>query len=66
MISRGRPRTLLAVPCPAHGDGPCPSPGGCAARRVLAGLPPRSSGPSRAERARRRKALAAKEQTDAP
>ncbi len=34
----GRPRVLLSVPCDTHGDGPCPSPKGCANRRARAGL----------------------------
>lgn len=56
-----RQKILLAVPCPKHGDGPCPSPGGCKARRLLAGLPPRASGRSGttgAERRRRAKRAA--------
>lgn len=39
MRSRGRPRTLLSVPCDKHGDGACPSPNGCVNRRLRAGLP---------------------------
>lgn len=42
--TRGRPRTLLAVPCDTHGAGPCPSRKGCANRRARAGLPPAKSG----------------------
>lgn len=60
----GRPRTLLAVPCPTHGEGPCPSPAGCKARRLAAGLDPRPSGRSGttgAERARRKKLQQRKE-----
>jgi hypothetical protein len=57
-----RPKTLLAVPCPTHGDAPCPSASGCNARRILAGLEkrppgrPGKSGTSGAERNRRAKA----------
>ena len=56
-----RPRTLLLVPCDTHGDGPCPSPKGCANRRERAGLVPAQSGTTGAERLRRRKALNADE-----
>ena len=37
-MPRGRPRTLLAVPCDTHGSEPCPSPNGCLNRRERAGL----------------------------
>ena len=53
MSARGRPRSLLKVPCDTHGAGPCPSPKGCANRRERAGLPAAQSGTSRAERRRR-------------
>lgn len=50
-----RPKTLLLVPCDAHGAGPCPSRKGCANRRARAGLPPAKSGPSGGERRQRAK-----------
>ena len=50
-----RPKTLLLVPCDAHGDGPCPSRKGCANRRARAGLPPAKSGPTGNERRQRAK-----------
>lgn len=48
-----RPRRLLNVPCDTHGEGPCPSPKGCANRRARAGLPPAQSGPTGGERRKR-------------
>ena len=50
-----RPKTLLLVPCDAHGDGPCPSRKGCANRRARAGLPPAKSGPTGGKRRQRAK-----------
>lgn len=48
-----RDRPLLDVPCDTHGAGPCPSPGGCANRRTRAGLRPKKSGATGAERVRK-------------